>query len=212
MNQTKICTKCNIENELIEFNKAKRGKFGVRSNCKSCQSIIKHKWDTENKDKILEWRIKNPEKVKAAKIKWWLNNPDYNLKNKKRQDNYNSNYYTINKDKIKEASDVYKKTPQGKAAAKANKQNRRAQKSNNGGKHTAQDILNLFELQSGVCVYCECKLHKNKSNSFHVDHIVPLSKGGSNGIENLQLLCPTCNLSKGGKLPEEFAQQFNKLF
>lgn len=32
--------------------------------------------------------------------------------------------------------------------------------------------------------------------SIHVDHIKPLARGGSNGIDNLQPLCSTCNMRK----------------
>lgn len=35
----------------------------------------------------------------------------------------------------------------------------------------------------------------------HIDHVMPLRLGGSNYIENIQLLCRPCNLSKGSKHP-----------
>jgi len=35
--------------------------------------------------------------------------------------------------------------------------------------------------------------------SFHLDHIIPISKGGQNTVENLVLCCRHCNLSKGAK-------------
>ena len=34
--KTKICTKCDIKKELNKFHKSKRGKFGVRADCKEC--------------------------------------------------------------------------------------------------------------------------------------------------------------------------------
>lgn len=106
----------------------------------------------------------------------------------------------------------YLQTPKGKAADKAHRQNRRAAKLNNGGKHTGRQILALFDQQSGSCPYCKTKLYKTGKNKYHSDHIVPLSKGGSNDISNIQLLCAKCNLSKKAKLPEEFAAQYGKLF
>ena len=36
----------------------------------------------------------------------------------------------------------------------------------------------------------------------HVDHIMPLARGGPNTLDNLQLLCARCNLAKGAKVPE----------
>lgn len=50
--------------------------------------------------------------------------------------------------------------------------------------------------QNGVlrCAYCNKPLFPDK---YHVDHIRPLSRGGSNDLDNLCLACPKCNLSKG---------------
>jgi len=37
----------------------------------------------------------------------------------------------------------------------------------------------------------------------HVDHVVPLSRGGSHRPSNLAIACASCNMSKGSKTPEE---------
>ena len=42
---------------------------------------------------------------------------------------------------------------------------------------------------------------------YHVDHVIPLILGGSNGPENLVIACPRCNLSKGAKMPHEFSER-----
>lgn len=43
------------------------------------------------------------------------------------------------------------------------------------------------------CVVCGI------SADLEIDHIAPLALGGSNGIENLQLLCKSCNCKKGDR-------------
>ncbi len=64
------------------------------------------------------------------------------------------------------------------------------------GCFTRKTIENLFTKQSGRCVCCGELLQ----NGYEVDHIVPLSKGGTNYPYNLQLLTKECNRRKGNKI------------
>lgn len=52
----------------------------------------------------------------------------------------------------------------------------------------------VFKRDNGCCVNC------GSQNDIHFDHIIPHSKGGSNTVENIQILCATCNLKKGAKI------------
>jgi 5-methylcytosine-specific restriction endonuclease McrA len=54
------------------------------------------------------------------------------------------------------------------------------------------------------CYWCRTK---TKVGRRHLDHIIPLAKGGADTIGNLCVACPPCNLRKSAKLPEEFAGQ-----
>jgi len=223
MNQTKTCAICHIKKEISEF-PFRKDTQKYRNNCKICQCEQANQRYRANKEYIAEQKKQyyqdNKEHLAEYKKQYYKANKEAN---KEQRSEYAKRWYKVNKEQRKQYNEVnkeqrkerakqYYRTPVGKAASKAGRQNRRARKLNNGGKHIAKDILALFELQSGVCPYCKIRLHKSGNNKYHVDHILPLSKGGSNDISNLQLLCPKCNLSKSAKSPDEFAALFGKLF
>ena len=52
----------------------------------------------------------------------------------------------------------------------------------------------VWRRDNGRCVQCGSR------ESLHFDHIIPVAKGGATIVSNLQLLCQSCNLSKGAKI------------
>lgn len=69
------------------------------------------------------------------------------------------------------------------------KRKRRLSDAKNKATHTRAQWMQLAEFCGRRCLACS-------SPEFGKDHIVPISKGGSDGIENLQPLCHACNSSK----------------
>lgn len=58
------------------------------------------------------------------------------------------------------------------------------------------------ERDGGVCAYCSTTL-----GPFHLDHIIPWSRGGVHSPANLTVACASCNTSKGNRLLEEWVRQ-----
>lgn len=77
---------------------------------------------------------------------------------------------------------------------------REAARKANGGSHSDEDVQAQYERQKGKCFYCG----EAVGDKYHVDHVVPIVKGGSDGPENLVIACPHCNAKKSGKHPMEF--------
>lgn len=55
-------------------------------------------------------------------------------------------------------------------------------------------------LSRGAYTCAQCGAKESQGAILHVDHIIPRSKGGSNDINNLQILCSACNGDKSDKL------------
>lgn len=100
---------------------------------------------------------------------------------------------------FKEYSAWYKKAYREEYIAHS--QNRRARIKEVGGTFNSSDIERMYLEQQALCTGCHGSL---EVLGYHIDHIMPISKGGSNWPDNLQLLCPECNLEKKAKLPEEW--------
>lgn len=60
----------------------------------------------------------------------------------------------------------------------------------------------ILERDGFKCNYCGAKPEIGNNVKLHVDHIIPVSKGGKTETDNLQVLCQTCNLGKSDKMPK----------
>lgn len=60
---------------------------------------------------------------------------------------------------------------------------------------TGGQIYQAYIRSGGQCAICS----KVLGNLYHIDHIKPIALGGQTVIQNLQALCPECNLKKGSR-------------
>lgn|SRR5574337_84304 len=118
-------------------------------------------------------------------------------------------YYQANRQKIVARTKAYAiANPEKRKSHAVAVQSRRRYRLLNSEEHfKASDVERLKKLQRMKCANCGRSL----KDGFHVDHRLPVSKGGDNGPLNIELLCPSCNTSKAAKLPHEFAQEQGRL-
>ena len=92
---------------------------------------------------------------------------------------------------------AYYKTERGRLSLRVNSQKTRAKRKLAEGSYTTQEWINL-KSRYRCCCLC-CGRHESELDGpLEQDHVVPISKGGTNWITNIQPLCEDCN-GMGGK-------------
>jgi len=61
---------------------------------------------------------------------------------------------------------------------------------------------------AGRCEYC--RMHQSlQDTTFHVEHVIPQSRGGHSQLDNLAWTCPSCNLRKANRVVPAFGTSSN---
>ena len=136
------------------------------------------------------YRDANKEKIAAQQKAYWE-------ANKEKLAAQHKAYYEANKEKVAARLKAYREANKEKIAQRDAQ--RRFRKT--------YIINHLLVAQRGKCASCYAKVIEKH----HLDHIVPLAKGGTHDRSNFQLLCPTCNFKKSAKDPLAFMQERGKL-
>lgn len=193
----KVCIKCNTEKLLEYFGKRPESKDGYRLECKLCVSIRTKAWAQQNKDKIKqaskEYRAKNKSKIAEDK-------KSYALRNKGKLKIRLKEYYQVHSSQIKERTSKYKKKNKAKVNELAQRREARKLKQS--------PELSPVERAKVVILYNIAKIITYKLKiPMHVDHIIPLAKGGLHHPTNLQVITAKENTSKQDTLPANLSQE-----
>lgn len=170
----------------------------------------KRRYDNENRQLIRQrsreryW--KDPQRARD-KIKKWAKNNNEKIKIQRRK------YREQNRDKVRVGIRRFYRNNPGKTHEYQNR--RRAAKLNNGGSYTTQEWEFLCEFYGHICLRCGTHANDTPEGKLSPDHVIPLSRGGSNDISNIQPLCYTCNLQKHTSAtdyrPNQFQPRFKQL-
>ncbi len=176
-----------------------------------------HKYQAEHKEQAREnnkrYRAEHKDKLREYHRKYRLehlerireNGRRYRTEHREEHRAEGRRFYARHHDEMRTHQREYlKRHPE---CARAYVTRRRARKLAAGGNFKASDVRRQLRSQKGRCYWCNAKLN----GEHHIDHVIPLSRGGSNGPDNIVIACPICNLSKGDKLPHEWNGNGGKL-
>ncbi|WNI28612.1 HNH endonuclease [Streptomyces sp. ITFR-6] len=206
---SKPCSTCGESKHSTDYYKDTRKKDGLYPSCKSCHNSRTATWSLNNRDRVNErsreryaddperfrkalrdsrearrdeyraWARGNyredPERHRARHRKWYRENVEHARA-------YSRAYGAAHPETLRENND-----------------RRRARKiAASIVPFTMRELYRQWD-EDGMygCVYCPGPFE-------HIDHVVPLSRGGEHGIENLVPSCADCNLSKNDADPWEW--------
>lgn len=211
-----LCQKCQKEKQKTEFYGRKGASKDVASRCKSCtrEDAKQERRSDEYKNRLADLEeleksgLRRCTKCQEAKDKecfaksgkgegklhavcrdcmrlygqqWYQNN----LEQKKQK---NREWGENNKDKVAVLSHRWYEANKDKNRIKRSR--RRALEEGADGSFTKEQFEALCNFYGPCCLRC------GQVRSLTIDHVIPLTKGGNNKIENIQPICRSCNSSK----------------
>jgi len=178
----KCCTCCkqNFPANTGHFHSSKTGKYGVVAVCISCERQKSRDRYAKHGDKLRQNQREYYARNSEARIAYQI---EYNHSHRDRGNSYTRKYSKCHPEIIRAAN-----------------HRRRARLKGNGGIHTVDDVRKQYKSQNGKCWWCGGKLY----DKYEVDHITPISRGGTNWPNNIVCACKNCNRSKSNKMPYEW--------
>lgn len=168
---------------------------------KWCSSCSVREQSAAARRRTRQWIADDPERARSKRA-------DYRAQNRARLRAYQGDYRMRFPDHARSWKDSHPErvrlhtqranARRDKEVAHANGAARRARKAQAFVERVFRSVL--WKQHHGLCGICHTPV---PIELMHVDHVVPLARGGAHSYANTQPAHPRCNLRKGASLPEE---------
>jgi 5-methylcytosine-specific restriction endonuclease McrA len=154
------------------------------------------KWCLANLEYFKEYHKvyypKHRAKLCAYACKWEKEHPDKSVEHQEKNCIRHRKYYVENRDGVLAKGKEYRHTPVGMEVDRRSARKHSHEVRTSGKLDVAAFYAKCAEF-GWHCRICGRELTKD---TVTIDHIIPVSMGGTNAIENLQPLCRSCNCRK----------------
>jgi 5-methylcytosine-specific restriction endonuclease McrA len=214
--ELKTCKVCGCAKELDEFNSYRsQGKIWKRTACRDCYKVINRKYSSNlrARRKALDedafyatrraeqkrWREQNPERAKAHREKYQQTEKWKRLREPSR---------VRARERYWEHPDAQRAKDKAWRDANPDKVRSYWSRSDAVRRMAVQDMEAEHVSRAYIITRDGSRCHicgkKCRSSEIHLDHLVPISRGGTHTAANLRVACAHCNLSRGaGRIPAQ---------
>lgn len=183
----KTCTKCYTTKPYSDFFAAKQHTDGLHSHCKTCLKAAKRIWQRAHPDKVRayqkRWKTENADRIKK-------HNRDF-YQNHIQEARHRRRAYT--EEHAEEARERSRRWAKSHRAQRIEYQRVRYARKKNAPRIERINRKIVYQRDKGICSLCQTKVIWEDAS---LDHIIPLSKGGSHTYDNIALTHLLCNIRK----------------
>lgn len=181
----------------------RRSEDGLQTACKSCNKAYREAHHARIQEYKVEYRRANSaELVEKQKVYYEAHRAHtirylraYYRKNIANSQEYRKEWYASNREELSLYKKAYNKAKP--EIARVCNAVREARKRSNGGSLTPQQWREIKDRYDHTCLCCG---RKEPEIRLSIDHVIPVTKGGSGNADNIQPLCRSCNSRKNNKV------------
>lgn len=185
----KRCPSCGETKPVTAFGKQAGKSYGLRVHCRECHSREKAAYTAVNRERVTAtnaaYRVARKEELREVSRQWRKDHPV-------RTAEIARTSKIKHEAERKVSNQTYRKAHAAHYATLGSK--RRALKLGNGGSHTEAEWEALKARYGNRCLFCG-----RTNRPLTKDHVLPVTKGGTDTIDNIQPLCGPCNSSKSAR-------------
>lgn len=184
----KHCSKCDTTMPLDDFYNNRSSKSGKSDYCKTCTKAYVREQSVKHRDRIAAYEDANREHRRAHARAKYAENAEAGRERARK-------WREAHPEQVREQNRRWSTENPGRDRERQSKRRAR-QRDLSSYVVTDKDLRRLL---GAACAVTGCT-----NTDIQIDHIVPVARGGSHGVGNLQPLCSAHNQSKGARLWIEF--------